>query len=47
MVYIATLSVRRGIFALLPELRQKTTVLSPAALGTKNYCAGEDQEQFS
>jgi hypothetical protein len=27
--------------------RQLNTVMSPVVLGTKNYCAGEDQQRFT
>jgi hypothetical protein len=27
-------------------VRQENVAMSPAGLGTKNYCAGEDQQQF-
>jgi hypothetical protein len=28
-------------------VRQQNMVMSPVGLGTKNHCAGEDQQQFS
>jgi hypothetical protein len=38
---------RTNVYRDFVEVRRKNMVVSPEGLGTKNYYAGEDQQQFT